>query len=111
MSGTPLPGGEPTPRADALRDEVAHLTEAVKSQRDIGMAIGLVSARFSCSTEQAWRTMLRVSQHSNIKIRTLARVLVATHDGTAGAEDQEILARFVDQLPVSGWSAGAAAEE
>ena len=39
---------------------VAHLHEAVKSQRDIGMAIGLLSAKYGCSTEQAWRTMLRV---------------------------------------------------
>jgi tellurite resistance protein len=111
MSGTPLPPGEPSPHADALRDQVAHLTEAVKSQRDIGMAIGLMSARFGCSTEQAWRTMLRVSQDSNTKIRTVARVLVATHDGAADADDEEVLARFIAHLPVSGWSAGAAAEE
>ena len=111
MSGTDLSAGEPTPHADALRDQVAHLTEAVKSQRDIGMAIGLVSARFSCSTEQAWRTMLRVSQDSNTKIRTLARVLVATHDGTADAEDEQVLASFSDHLPVSGWSAGSAGEQ
>lgn len=107
MSGMPLPPGEPAPQADALRDEVAHLHEAVRSQRDIGMAIGLVSARFGCSTEQAWRTMLRVSQDSNTKVRTVARVLVATHDGTADAGDREALARFVHHLPASGWSPGS----
>ncbi len=106
MSGMPLPPGEPAPQADALRDEVAHLHEAVRSQRDIGMAIGLMSARFGCSTEQAWRTMLRVSQDSNTKVRTVARVLVATHDGTADAEDREALTRFVHHLPASGWSGG-----
>ena len=84
MSATPLYPGEPGPQPpEALRDEVAQLHEAVKSQRDIGMAIGLLSARFGCSTEQAWRTMLRVSQDSNTKVRAVARVLVATHDGTA----------------------------
>jgi hypothetical protein len=103
MSGTPLSPGEPAPHADALRDEVAHLHEAVKSQRDIGMAIGLMSARFGCSTEQAWRTMLRVSQDSNTKVRTVARVLVATHDGSAGPEEHATLARFVAHLPASGW--------
>jgi ANTAR domain len=110
MSGTPLSPGEPAPHPDALRDEVAHLQEAVQSQRDIGMAIGLVSARFSCSTEQAWRTMLRVSQDSNTKIRTVARVLVATHDGTAGPEDREALERFVEHLPASGWPGGSTAQ-
>jgi hypothetical protein len=105
MSGTPLSPGEPAP-ADELRDEVAQLHEAVKSQRDIGMAVGLLSARFGCSTEQAWRTMLRVSQDSNTKVRTVARVLVTTHDGTAGPEDRETLARFVAHLPASGWPGG-----
>ena len=110
MSGTPLTPGEPAPHADALRDEVAHLHEAVKSQRDIGMAIGLLSARFDLSTEQAWRTMLRISQDSNTKVRTVARVLVATHDGTAGPEDRETLARFVEHLPASGWPGGPTTE-
>jgi hypothetical protein len=105
MSGTPLSPGEPAP-ADELRDEVAQLHEAVKSQRDIGMAVGLLSARFGCSTEQAWRTMLRVSQDSNTKVRTVARVLVTTHDGTAGPEDRATLARLVAHLPASGWPGG-----
>lgn len=108
MSGIPLPPGEPAPQADALRDEVAQLHEAVRSQRDIGMAIGLISARYGCSTEQAWRTMLRVSQDSNTKIRTVARVLVATHDGTADGADLEALAAFVAHLPASGWAGGPA---
>jgi hypothetical protein len=111
MSGMPPPPGEPAPQADApqqdaLRDEVANLHEALRSQRDIGMAIGLMSARFGCSTEQAWRTMLRVSQDSNTKVRRVARVLVVTHDGTADDEDHEALGRFVHHLPASGWPGG-----
>jgi len=115
MSARSLYPGEPVRRADALhdnalRDEVAQLHEAVKSQRDIGMAVGLMSARFDCSTDQAWRTMLRVSQDSNTKIRTVARVLVATHDGTAGPDDHEVLATFVKHLPASGWSGAPTAQ-
>ena len=54
MSGMPPPPGEPAqqadaPQQDALRDEVANLHEALRSQRDIGMAIGLMSARFGMS--------------------------------------------------------------
>ena len=110
MSGTPLSPGEPAPHADDLRDEVAHLHEAVQSQRDIGMAIGLMSARFGHSTEQAWRTILRITQDSNTKVRIVARVLVATHDGSADADDREALERFVSHLPASGWSGGAGAQ-
>jgi hypothetical protein len=106
MSGTSLPSDGSTEPVAALRDEIAQLHEAVRSQRDIGMAVGLVSARFGCSTEQAWRTMLRVSQDSNTRVRTVARVLVATHDGTADAADAAVLDAFVDQLPASGWPRG-----
>jgi hypothetical protein len=106
MSGTHLTPDEPRSHTDALRDEVAQLQEALTSQRDIGMAIGMVSARYGCSTEQAWRTMLRVSQDSNIKIRTVARVLVRTHDGSADPEERRVLASFVEHLPPSGWPEG-----
>ena len=106
MSGTFPSAGEPAPHDDELRDEVAQLNEAVKSQRMIGMAIGLLSAKYGCSTEQAWRTMMRVSQDSNTKVRTVARILVTIHDGTAEAEDHDLLRTFEAQLPASGWSDG-----
>ena len=116
MSGTPPTSGEPVrptearpaeaQPTEALRDEIGHLQEAVKSQRDIGMAIGLLSARFGCSTEQAWRTILRVSQDSNTKVRTVARILVVTHDGTADGDDRARLQTFVAHLPASGWPEG-----
>lgn len=115
MSGTPLPPGEPPRPVEidqvALRDEVNQLREAVQSQRDIGMAIGLLSARYRCSTEQAWRTLLRVSQDSNTKVRAVARVLVTTHDGTAGPEDRALLDSFVKHLSASGWPGGATGVE
>ena len=106
MSGTSLPSDGSTEPAAALRDEIAHLHEAVRSQRDIGMAIGLLSARYGCSTEQAWRTILRVSQDSNTKVRNVARVLVVTHDGTADTEARALLESFVSHLPASGWPDG-----
>lgn len=113
MSGKHTPSGDPFPQQatggpDALRDEVAHLHEAMKSQRDIGMAIGLLSAKYGVSTEQAWRTMLRVSQDSNTKVRTVAHVLVVVHDGPAAPEDTQLLRSFEAQLPSSGWSGGSA---
>ena len=48
MSGIPPAAGEPVSEplleADELRDEIAQLHEAIKAQRAIGMAVGLVSA-------------------------------------------------------------------
>lgn len=115
MSGKHLPSGEPSQPQQAtdhsatpgaLRDEVAHLHEAMKSQRDIGMAIGLVSARFGCSTEQAWRTMLRISQDSNTKVRHVAHALVATYDGSGDVDATVLLGTFATHLPPSGWPSG-----
>ena len=103
--------GQPGRPDDALRDELAQLQEAVQSQRDIGMAIGLVSARYGCSTDQAWRTMLRVSQDSNTKVRTVARVLIATHDGTDGPEHRAALEELARHLPVAGWPTPPSSEE
>ena len=115
MSVTPLPPAEPLRHAElddtGLRDEVEQLREAVQSQRDIGMAIGLLSARYRCSTEQAWRTLLRVSQDSNTKVRVVARVLVTTHDGTADPDDRLVLESFADHLPASGWPGRASGVE
>jgi hypothetical protein len=115
MSGTPLsPGGpfEPVDTPDpALREEIAQLQEAVQSQRAIGMAIGLLSARYDCSTEQAWRSLLRISQDSNTKVRTVARVLVAIHDGSSDGDDQALLEALVTHLPASGWPPGPDARD
>ncbi|CAM3660475.1 ANTAR domain-containing protein [Nocardioides zeicaulis] len=110
MSGTHVPGDAGGPD-DGLREEVAQLHEAMLSQRDIGMAIGLLSARFRCSTEQAWRTILRISQDSNTKVRTVARVLVSVHDGTAGPADHEALRSLAAHLPASGWPSGPPVEQ
>lgn len=109
MSGTPPTTGESVQPGDELRDEIAHLHEAVRSQRAIGVAIGLVSATYGCSTDQAWRTLLRVSQDSNTKVRTVASVLVAVHDGTATPEDHDALKTFGPQLPAPGWGGGPSA--
>ena len=110
MSGTPLSPGGPQGPADLpdpmLRAEIAQLQEAVQSQRAIGMAIGLLSARYECSTEQAWRSLLRISQDSNTKVRNVARVLVVTHDGTADTDARALLESFVSHLPASGWPEG-----
>ena len=53
--------------------------------------------------------MLRVSQDSNTKVRTVARVLVATHDGSADPTTRGPGA-FVAHLPASGWPGGPTRE-
>lgn len=97
--------------ADSLRQEIAQLQEALISQRPISMAIGMLSMRYGCTTDQAWRLMTRLSEHSNTKVRTLARALVDAHDGTIGPEDRALLAALADHLPSSGWPGVPRAED
>ena len=105
-----LPPQQATEAPDALRDEVAHLHEAMKSQRDIGMAIGLLSAT------------LRL-QHRAGLAHDAARLAGQQHQGPHGGarpgrrsttapptpEDHDVLETFVAQLPPSGWPGGPSA--
>ena len=81
---------------------VAQLRSGMATRQLIGTATGLVAARFCCTTEQSWAVLPRVSQHTNIKLREIARVMVDAHNGQSKAEDAAILGRVSAQLP-GGW--------
>jgi hypothetical protein len=85
-----------------LRAQVVQLREATASRQAIGTATGLIAARFHCSTEQAWAVLVRVSQHANVKVRVIARVIVDAHDGRTQPADAAILLQVSAQLP-GGW--------
>jgi len=67
--------------AAALREEVAGLRRALETYPAIDMARGIVMATVPCSKEQAWQALVEVSQHTNIKLRDVARYIV---EGVAG---------------------------
>ena len=87
---------------EELRSLVAQLRDGMATRQLIGVATGLVAQRFHCTTEQAWSVLARVSQHTNIKLREVARVIVDAHDGQPRDEDIAILAEVSAQLP-GGW--------
>ena len=86
-----------------LDAQVAHLELALRSQRQIGVVIGLVAQRFGCTTDQAWRVLVRLSQNTNIKVREVARLLCEAFDGVSKSEDAELLRVLAVQMPASGW--------
>lgn len=106
MTGTPSHPGEPAQPADPLREEIANLQHVVRSHHDVGRALGLMTVRFACSTPEAWRTLQQVARDAGSEVSTVARVLVAAHDGSAGADDLRMIASFVDRLPEGGWPVG-----
>ena len=77
-----------------LQRKVDNLMVALASQRMIGMAVGIVAQRSSCSVTEAWERLTRLSQDTNIKVRELARVIIDAVNGTLRDEDSELLDRL-----------------
>ena len=86
-------------RIRSLESRVENLERALRSQRQIGTAIGILACRLGCSSDEAWLVMVRVSQHANVKVRVVARVIQNTIDGRLGADDEPLLAALATHLP------------
>ncbi|MGW7817603.1 ANTAR domain-containing protein [Streptomyces puniciscabiei] len=69
-------GDEKADKLAALEEEVAQLRAAVVSHAVIDQAIGVVISVGGLRPEQGWDVLREVSQHTNIKLREVARCLV-----------------------------------
>jgi hypothetical protein len=65
-----------------LRAENEQLRQALCGRAVIDQALGMVMALTPCSRDDAWALLVRVSQHSNTKLRTVCEALVATTGGS-----------------------------
>lgn len=61
-------------------DLVSHLEAALTSRAVIDQAKGVLMARHSCSSEEAFDLLSKVSQDHNVKLRVLAEQIVARYD-------------------------------
>ncbi|MBO8193643.1 ANTAR domain-containing protein [Streptomyces oryzae] len=68
-------------QVEELRAEVGQLRQALETRPVIDQARGMVMALAPCDAETAWQVLVRVSQHSNIKLRSVASALVAGAEG------------------------------
>ncbi|MCW2528482.1 MAG: hypothetical protein JWM76_3342 [Pseudonocardiales bacterium] len=64
--------------ADALSDKVANLEQALASNREIGVAMGILSARHNIRPQEAFELLRVASQHTNRKLRDLAAEVIQT---------------------------------
>jgi hypothetical protein len=90
-SGTDEPGGGPhgrtsseedAPRIVELQEEIGRLREAVTSHAVVDQAIGMMVALGRVTPRQGWCVLREVSQHTNIKLRSIAELIIAWgHDG------------------------------
>lgn len=58
----------------------ADLNAAIASRQEIGMAIGLTMARYGLNSERAFQYLVRASSTSQIKLRDIAREVIAAAD-------------------------------
>lgn len=59
-------------------EEIHDLQEAVRTRGIIGTAVGIVMERYRLTDERAFAFLTRLSQTSNVKLRTAAEQLIAT---------------------------------
>ncbi|MFF7600945.1 ANTAR domain-containing protein [Streptomyces mirabilis] len=59
-----------------LREEVDQLKEAVTSHATVDQAIGMMVALGRMSPDQGWAVLREVSQHTNVKLRTVAEMIL-----------------------------------
>lgn len=62
----------------SAEDRVADLERTLTSNRQIGMAVGILMCRHQLTTDQAFAMLRTHSQHRNIKVRDLARTVIST---------------------------------
>ncbi|MFF2512562.1 ANTAR domain-containing protein [Streptomyces sp. NPDC058086] len=83
-----------------LREEVDQLKEAVTSHATVDQAIGMMVALGRVSPDQGWAVLREVSQHTNIKLRTVAEMILVW--GRQGDLPPDIRAALEDTLDKYG---------
>ncbi|MEV0224907.1 ANTAR domain-containing protein [Streptomyces sp. NPDC050704] len=103
-SGTYEPGGPPQPtvpeedvsKVVELQEEINQLKEAVTSHAVVDQAIGMMVAMGRVTPDQGWTVLRDVSQHTNIKLRNIAELIIIW--GQKGDLPPDIRATLEDAL-------------
>ena len=95
----PVVPNEPADESDrifALEEEIGQLKEAMASHAVVDQAIGMVVALGRVAPDQGWEVLKDVSQHTNIKLRNVADLILIW--GRSGEIPPEIRAELEDAL-------------
>jgi len=84
----------------ALQAEVDQLKEAVTSHAVVDQAIGMMVALGRVTPDQGWEVLKEVSQHTNIKLRNIAEMILTW--GRDGEMPSAIRAELEDALDRHG---------
>ncbi|MFJ8537030.1 ANTAR domain-containing protein [Streptomyces sp. NPDC093591] len=100
MAPVPHEPADETDRILELQEEVDQLKEAVVSHAVVDQAIGMVVALGRVSPEQGWAVLKDVSQHTNIKLRQVAELILGW--GRDGEMPPEISVELEEALERRG---------
>lgn len=101
----PVPGGDSyaLPGPAMTTGELENLRRALDSRGLVGFATGVVAERYRLSPEQAWLALVELSQHTNTKLRVIARLV---HAGTTGERlgdgDRDLAGLLNRRWPLGG---------
>jgi GAF domain-containing protein len=70
-------------------EAVEQLSEALRSRKVIGQALGLVMGKYDMSEEQAFAYVRRISQDRNVKLREVCAQLVADFEASKPASGED----------------------
>ncbi|MGI3229780.1 ANTAR domain-containing protein [Streptomyces sp. GTA36] len=87
---------EDAPRIAELREEIGQLKEAVTSHAVVDQAIGMMVALGRVTPEDGWAVLREVSQHTNIKLRNVAEMILVW--GQKGDLPPDVRATLEDTL-------------
>ena len=88
--------GEDGPRIVELQEEIGRLKEAVTSHAVVDQAIGMIVALGRVTPDQGWCVLREVSQHTNIKLRNIAELIIVW--GRKGDLPPDVRAALEDTL-------------
>lgn len=91
---------EESDRVFELEAEVQQLKEAVTSHAVVDQAIGMMVALGRVSPDEGWAVLKDVSQHTNIKLRNIAELILVW--GRNGDIPSDIRAELEDALDRHG---------
>ncbi|WNM32362.1 ANTAR domain-containing protein [Streptomyces sp. Li-HN-5-11] len=100
MTRQPHEPGDEADRVFALEAEVQQLKAAVTSHAVVDQAIGMVVALGRVTPDQGWQVLKDVSQHTNIKLRNVAELVLVW--GRTGDMPADIAAELEDALDRHG---------
>lgn len=96
MPAVPNEPADESDRIFALQEEIGQLKEAMASHAVVDQAIGMVVALGRVTPDQGWEVLKDVSQHTNIKLRNVADLILIW--GRSGDIPPEIRAELEDAL-------------